>query len=189
MKFIFKFAEQRSLRAKLGECRNRLYWLAYSWCHDSALADDLVQETLSKALARADQLRNASALEPWLLRILTNCWRDHFRTQRDTIDIDNMEYEIEDSAIGKHEQEEIVILVRRAVAALPEGQRQVLTLVDLEDLSYAEVAEVLSIPIGTVMSRLNRARSALKARLLSDETRQKMMEETHINVVSIRRNI
>jgi len=68
-----------------------------------------------------------------------------------------------DSPEEKRASAELVGRVRRAVAALPLGQRQVVTLVDLEECSYSEAAEILAIPVGTVMSRLCRARQALKA--------------------------
>ena len=63
----------------------------------------------------------------------------------------------------------MVTAVREAIATLPNGQRQVLTLVDLEGCSYIEVANILGVPVGTVMSRLCRARRALKARLIDSE--------------------
>jgi len=66
---------------------------------------------------------------------------------------------------GYAERQEAVIRVRTAIAALPLGQRQVVTLVDLEEFSYAEVADIMAIPIGTVMSRLCRAREALRGLL------------------------
>jgi RNA polymerase sigma-70 factor (ECF subfamily) len=66
----------------------------------------------------------------------------------------------------------VIACVRSAVARLPLGQRQVLTLVDLEEFGYAEVAEILSIPVGTVMSRLSRARASLKTYLLDTAMQQ-----------------
>lgn len=160
------FDEQKQFIRKLEQSRPRLYRLAYSWCHNRALADDLTQEALSKAIAKAGQLRDADALESWLFGILANCLNDHYRRQRDTVDIDAVEeHYLVSEATGPEEeylQSETVRRIRRAIAELPIGQRQVITLVDLEELSYAEVAGVLNIPVGTVMSRLCRARLALK---------------------------
>lgn len=143
--------------------------MAYAWCHDTGLADDLAQEAVIKGLKSVHQLKDASVLEAWLFSILHNCWRDHFRTQHPSIDI---EHAMELPAPGKTPDEiraesELIGRVRRAVAALPMGQRQVVSLVDLEELSYTQAAEALSIPIGTVMSRLCRARQALRV-LLQD---------------------
>lgn len=153
---------------KLAETRPRLWRLAHSWCHNRALADDLVQETLAKALDRHGQLRDPEALSGWLCSILANCWHDHLRRRKDTTDIDEVA-EADLAADGCPEddclQNEIVRRVRQAVSGLPAGQREVLTLVDLEEFSYAEVAAILEIPIGTVMSRLSRARVALREAL------------------------
>lgn len=132
------------------------------------LADDLVQETLAKALQNAGQLRNPQVMHSWLFAILANCWRDHFRRHREMDDFDDIEdYRCIDERTPEHDhaQSQLVARVRRAVAKLPLKQRQVLTLVDLEDLSYTAVAEILEIPAGTVMSRLCRAREALKMHL------------------------
>jgi len=157
------------LQARLEQHRDPLYRVAYAWCHDRALADDLVQETLARACERAHQLREPGRLRSWLFGIMTNCWRDHLRALRPSIDIDALD---EDALPGSDDTPELACgraetaaMVRAAVARLPIGQRQVLTLVDLEDFSYAEVAAILAVPIGTVMSRLCRARLALREQL------------------------
>jgi RNA polymerase sigma-70 factor (ECF subfamily) len=159
-------------RRALAELRPRLYRLAFAWCHDPALAEDLVQETLARALARGGQLRAQGALAGWLLAILSNCWRDHLRRTRDHGDLDDALEWPDAHGHGPEaacSQGQVVERVRRAVARLPVGQRQVLTLVDLEECSYAEVAQVLGIPVGTVMSRLARARAALRRDLVRPE--------------------
>ncbi len=164
---LFSFSARRQLEA----LRPRLYRLAYAWCHDGHLADDLVQETLAKALDRAGQLRDEAALRPWLFSILNNCWRDHLRGRRDFLDVDELDEAILAHDIGPEHlyvSRQATRRVRQALAGLPLGQRQVLTLVDLEECAYAEVARILEIPIGTVMSRLSRARQALKRRLLAE---------------------
>lgn len=143
--------------------------MAYAWCHDTGLADDLAQEVLIKGLKSVHQLKDESVLEAWLFSILHNCWRDHFRRQHPCIDIEQaMELPAPDKTPEEvHVESELIGRVRRAVATLPMGQRQVVSLVDLEELSYNEAAEALAIPIGTVMSRLCRARQALRV-LLQD---------------------
>lgn len=160
----------RELDGQLEKCRNRLYRVAYSWCHNRSLSEDLVQETLSKALRSSAQLRDANTMSSWLFSILTNCWRDHFRQHKDIEDID----EVDESHLASERtpedecaQAQIVSRVRTAVAGLPLAQRQVVTLVDLEEFSYTEVAQILGIPVGTVMSRLSRARQTLKTTLLA----------------------
>lgn len=168
MKILSLFGRANGLHDQLEQIRPRLYRLAYSWSHNAALADDLVQETLIKALKNAAQLRDPALLNSWLFSILANCWRDHFRKHREMDDIEELEdyrYAHEVTPEAEHSQSQIVLRVRVAVAKLPVGQRQVLTLVDLEELSYIDVAAILDIPIGTVMSRLCRARLAMKTLL------------------------
>jgi RNA polymerase sigma-70 factor (ECF subfamily) len=142
-----------------------LYRIAYAWCHDAALADDLVQETLSKAWSRRAQLREEAALKAWLVAIMNHCWLDHLRGRRDFEDVEDWQDALESGADTPEaccDREQVIACVRAAVARLPLGQRQVLTLVDLEEFGYAEVAVILDIPVGTVMSRLSRARARLK---------------------------
>ena len=138
--------------------------MAYAWCHDACLADDLAQEAMIKGLKFVQQLKDAALLEAWLFSILSNCWRDHFRRQHPQVDIDEIMELPADSPTPEqqHSENELVSRVRRAVAALPLGQRQVATLVDLEEMSYGAAAQALNIPVGTVMSRLSRARIALR---------------------------
>lgn len=165
MKILSMFCGTSTSQRKLEQFRPKLYRVAFSWSHNAALADDLVQETLIKALKNADQLRDPALLNGWLFSILANCWRDHFRLRSPTKDADEIEdYHCINEATpeDEHAQSQIISRVREAVAKLPVGQRQVLTLVDLEEFPYIEVAAILGIPIGTVMSRLCRARQALK---------------------------
>lgn len=163
----------RRLEQQLAESRCRLLRLAQAWCRNRQLAEDLVQETLAKALERHQQLRDEAALPAWLASILANCWHDHLRRSREHADID----ELAEDDLGFAEncpeddclQNEVVRRVRAAIATLPAGQREVITLVDLEEFSYAEVAAILAIPIGTVMSRLSRARASLREKLVDGE--------------------
>lgn len=159
------------IRKELEKRREMLYRLAYSWCHQPALADDLVQEAMLKALRNARQLHNTKAVKSWLTRILANCWYDHLRSQRDMMDIDDLTPDRHPATPETHERQDIIDRVRGMIAQLPNGQRQVITLVDLAGFSYAEIAEILDIPIGTVMSRICRARKALKAALAEYDPR------------------
>jgi RNA polymerase sigma-70 factor (ECF subfamily) len=174
------FCGSREARDRLEQQRARLYRIAYAWTHNPALADDLVQETLTKALTRAAQLRDPNASGAWLYSILNNCYRDHFRRLRETEDIDGIELAHESTPETESGQAQLIEKVRRAMLRLPEGQRQVVSLVDIEGFSYIEVAEILAVPIGTVMSRLCRARAALKEILLADMQRSATAGETKI---------
>jgi len=118
-----------------------------------------------------------------LFTILSNCWRDYLRQQKPTDDIDECVFTNDDTPELAQERQNITDIVQQAVAALPQGQRQVLSLVDLEGFSYAEVAEIVDIPAGTVMSRLNRARKALAEQLLELKEQNVLTQGTHIRVV------
>jgi len=162
------FLRSREAQRALKDARSRLYRVAYSWCHSAALADDLVQDTLTKALRKSTQLRDPKARDAWLFSILANCYRDHFRRQRETDDIDELEISSEVTPETETDRSEIIHKVRATIARLPEGQRQVVTLVDIEGFTYVEVSQILDVPIGTVMSRLCRARAAMKEMLLPE---------------------
>lgn len=171
------FYRSRDSRRKLEESRARLYRVAYSWCRNAALADDLVQETLIKAYRKTGQLRDPKAGQSWLFSILSNCYYDYFRRNRETEDIDNVTLVEDTTPESEVDELQIVDKVRNAVALLSQGQRQVMTLVDLEGFSYIEVSQILDIPIGTVMSRLCRARNALKERLLKEFEKQPGLQD------------
>jgi len=160
----------REFRARLEANRRRLYRMAYAWCHDAHLADDLVQEAIVNALKNGSQLRSFEAMDSWLFSILANCWKSHLRSRKigEEFDEENFQTELDPEQITSRDQ--TVARVQQAIAQLPLGQRQTLTLVDLEGFSYAEVAGILEIPIGTVMSRLCRARQALKDLLMGQES-------------------
>lgn len=140
--------------------------MAYAWTSDPHLADDLVQQTLLKALKNQKQLRDFSTAEGWLFRILSNCLTDYRRARREFLSGENIE--IVDKTTPEHhlKHDQMIQKVRQAVQRLPLNHRQVVTLVDLEEFSYASVAQILDIPVGTVMSRLCRGRRALREQLL-----------------------
>jgi RNA polymerase sigma-70 factor (ECF subfamily) len=156
------FSNSLFVRGELTKHRGFLYQLAYSWCHQPALADDLVQETMLKALKNAKQLKDQKVIRGWLSKILSNSWCDYLRRTRDTVDLDNLPFEKEADEADIHERQDIVSRIRARISRLPIGQRQVITLIDLQGFSHAEVAEILDIPVGTVMSRACRARKMLK---------------------------
>lgn len=161
-----KLQQSRALRQRLAASRDRLYRVAYAWCHDRHLADDLTQQALVQGLRKLHQLRDPELLETWLFRILNNCWKDHFRRQRDQEPLVEERHFHHQSPERLHDGAQLVVRVRNAIETLPAAQREVVTLVDLTELSYAQVADVLDIPIGTVMSRLCRGRRALRDQLM-----------------------
>lgn len=177
MDFFHLFGRTREARRKLESQRTRLYRIAYAWTHNPALADDLVQEALAKALAKSGQLRDPKAGDAWLFSILANCYYDHFRRRRESQDIEDVELTDESTPEQESGTQEIVRKVRRAVAQLPHAQRQIVTLVDIEGFRYMEVARILNVPIGTVMSRLCRARAALKETLCRDLSPERVAQD------------
>lgn len=169
MNLLHLLGVNAGIGAQIKERRTRLYRVAYSWCHDRTLADDLAQEALARGLSHLHQLRDPAQLDSWLFKILHNCWRDCLRCQKDFQDVEDLEdflYAHDETPESINSRSQVVNRVREAVALLPIGQRQVLTLVDLEEFSYNQVAEILAIPVGTVMSRLCRGRLALKEKLI-----------------------
>ncbi len=178
MKLIKRICLQHNLKQRIADNHKRLYRTVYAWSHDPDLAADIAQEAMAKALKRVNQLRDASKLDSWLFGILINCWRDHFRMTRETVDIDNVEITHDETPEHVQQTRDMVQSVRKSISRLPETQRQVVTLVNLEGFSYAETAEILNIPVGTVMSRLSRARSSLADYLLSYKTDHDVNLET-----------
>lgn len=163
---IFGLRQRQAFKKLVGNSRERLYRMAYSWTHDPYLADDMVQQTLYKALNNQRQLRDMAAADAWLFRILANCLTDYRRARREVSlgdDQVRVEYVTPETQTQEHQ---LVDKVRHAVSRLPLAQCQVITLVDLEGFTYAGVAETLDIPVGTVMSRLCRGREALRETLL-----------------------
>ncbi len=160
------------IRKKLGSIRSNLYRMAYAWCGSRELADDLVQETIVKSLEKSHQLKNIDKIAPWCYRILHNCWLSHLRSLKPDVDIDEVVLICEDCPEKSYRNMVASEAIQAAISKLPVGQRKVLMLIDLEGFSYREVADILSIPVGTVMSRISRARNALEKSLASFRDRE-----------------
>jgi RNA polymerase sigma-70 factor (ECF subfamily) len=127
--------------------------------HNTELADDLVQDTLVRAL-RSEHLFHGGQIRSWLYTILTNLNRNRLRSLARRPPFEHL---AEDDAIGPPGPQAGTRDIGRALALLPEDQMSTLLLVVLEGLSYREVAQVQGVPIGTVMSRLARARMNIKS--------------------------
>lgn len=149
------------LRRKIAASRERLYRVALAWCGDAMLADDLIQETLTLALEKHHQLRDKERLYAWLYSILNNRWKQYLRSNRQLEELDENRPDEQPGPESTAGYLEIVARIQQAVSALSLEQRTVLALVSLEGFSYSDVAEILEIPAGTVMSRLHRARQRL----------------------------
>lgn len=130
---------------------------------DASAADDLVQDCLERAVARRDSFRGEGSLRAWLYGILVNCHRDRLRRRRDSghlVGVDDLT--TEPSAPAGQEAHLALAEVARALSRLPVDQRQALLLMAVDGLSVAEAAQALGLPQGTVMSRVARAREALR---------------------------
>ena len=142
----------------------RLRAFAHALARTPDVADDLVQATCEKALRAADSWTPGTRLDSWMFRIMQNQWIDMKRRDRPHVAIDQAETGLQlpgDDGERIMEARLTLASVRGFIDTLPEEQRAVLALVCVEDMSYRETAEILEVPMGTVMSRLARARSAL----------------------------
>jgi RNA polymerase sigma-70 factor (ECF subfamily) len=142
----------------------RLRRYARALVGERAGADDLVQDTLERAWTKLHLYRRGTDLRAWLFTVMHNVHVNKLRAARPTDPLDDAMPELAQRA-----PQSDALLVRdldRAIARLPADQRAVLLLVTLEEMSYEEVARTLGIPIGTVMSRLSRAREKLRALML-----------------------
>ena len=125
-------------------------------------ADDVVQIAVERALAHLSQWRSDSPLDRWMYKIVKNAWFDEFRSRKRRDEVFLPE-DAGDSATDQDPGD--ALSIRAAVARLPEEQRLAVSLVLVEGLSYQEAADVLEVPVGTLTSRLARARQALQAAL------------------------
>jgi len=133
----------------------------------AAEADDLVQAACERALARAHQFEEGSRFDSWMFRIVQTIWIDQLRAR----DVRKEDGDVADERLGSDipvrriEARLALSEVRRAVELLPPDQRTTLMLVTVDGLSYKEAAQVAGVPVGTIMSRLARARVALQQQL------------------------
>jgi RNA polymerase sigma-70 factor (ECF subfamily) len=152
-----------ALKAWIETNLGRLYGYAFALTQDSDRSHDLVQECALRALGAGRRPTEEAAFRAWLFRILRNLYIDTRRKNRRECNIDPADLEIDDEPGGWAGDRRIVdiITVRIAMAKLSSDHRDIMALVDIVGLSYAETAEVLGIAEGTVMSRVSRARKAL----------------------------
>ncbi|AXE95676.1 MULTISPECIES: RNA polymerase sigma factor [Paraburkholderia] len=166
------------LSAMLPSMLPRLWAFALRISGDRHDAEDLVQRACVRALERAHQLQPGTAPLSWMFSIVQSTWINELRARsvrsRSGMDWDDDFLEtVADPAARTPEQQAMHGQIVKAVQQLPEAQRVVMLLVGVEGLSYNEAAEALDVPIGTIMSRLSRARQAIGA-LFSDQKEQRV---------------
>ncbi|HET6607651.1 MAG TPA: sigma-70 family RNA polymerase sigma factor [Rhodopila sp.] len=149
---------------RIEACVPALRRYAASLLRDRQEVDDLVHDCLVRALDRLHTRQQNAEMRPWLFAILRNLYVNRIRQIKVRGSTDSLDVVPDSALMVSPRQEEQVATqdIMRAVERLPEGLRSVLLLVTVEDLSYEEVAQVLNIPIGTVMSRLSRARERIR---------------------------
>lgn len=137
---------------------------ARALCGDPSLADDLVQDTVERALSKSHLYDPSRPLKAWLFAILRNLHISELRRVgrgRVVKTVDDMA-PAEQAVDGGQESQVGIRGIAHALSRLPEANREVILLVALEDMSYRDCAEILGVPVGTVMSRLSRGRVALR---------------------------
>ncbi|QCU89171.1 RNA polymerase sigma factor [Thiomicrorhabdus sediminis] len=169
--------EKKRLNDILEKRYSRLYRLAYAWCHQRVMAEDLVQDTFLKALENRNDLSSLDHLDAWLAKIMHNLFLDIMRTNKrwqwaDENEIDELYAQAcnETTLIAAQTTE----CICKAMASLPFEQREAIALADIQGFTYQEISEITDTPIGTIMSRISRGRENLAKRLQQlENTEQK----------------
>jgi RNA polymerase sigma-70 factor, ECF subfamily len=163
------FLAQQGDRNAFGELVRRHYQgvvrVVYRMCGDTALAEDATQEAFIRAWVNLPSFQPTAPLRSWLYRIAINAALDVLRRKTEESLEENQVTMITDQTMGPETaliEKERVAVVQQAMKDLPEAARSVLVLREYGELSYQEIAKVLDIPVGTVMSRLNYARTRLR---------------------------
>lgn len=145
-------------------CVPALRRYARALTHNVDLADDLVQDCLERAIRKHALWRPTGPLRAWLFRMLLNIYRNDLRHRRRAPDTASLSSIAVEPQIQSASPSRLAFAeTARAMQLLPAEQREALLLIAVEGMSYAEAAKVLEVPIGTLMSRLGRARSALRS--------------------------
>jgi RNA polymerase sigma-70 factor (ECF subfamily) len=174
-------ADQAHFAEDTEQFMGSLYSAALRMTRNPSDAEDLVQETYLKAYRGYDSFKAGTNLKAWLYRILTNTFINAYRARRrhpEETELEDVEDfylfhrlgGLEAAAAGRSAEDEVLesmtdVEVKQAIESLPEVFRMAVLLADVEGFSYKEIAEIMDVPIGTVMSRLHRGRRALQKAL------------------------
>jgi RNA polymerase sigma-70 factor (ECF subfamily) len=156
-------------------CHDSLYRYARSLCGNPSDAEELLQETYQRSLAakRKPVVADADEIRPWLFTIMRHIWQNERRRMSRSQEIlyEHVEALVSNENVELAVSRRLLVSeVRAAVDSLPLLWREIIVMRDMEDLSYAQIATVLGCPVGTVMSRLARAREALRRLLMPQVT-------------------
>ncbi|QYK53623.1 MAG: sigma-70 family RNA polymerase sigma factor [Fimbriimonadaceae bacterium] len=167
--------DRSALNDLISKYENRAYQYAYRLTRNPDLAADVVADAFVRVNSALKNFKGQAAFGTWLYRIVTNCYLDRRKRDKEaknvsldqSITVGSVEYErqFEDTSDGPveiHERNEREKLVQEALSQMPDYQKAMLVMYHVESLSYEDIAETLDLPIGTVKSRLNRARVALR---------------------------
>jgi RNA polymerase sigma-70 factor (ECF subfamily) len=187
-------ADQARFAELAMEHMGSLYSAALRMTRNPADAEDLVQETYLKAYRSFGTFQEGTNLKAWLYKILTNTFINSYRARKrrpEQTELDEVEdlylYRrlggLEAAAAGRSAEEEVLdsftdTEVKEALESLPESFRLAVLLADVEGFSYKEIADILDIPIGTVMSRLHRGRKALQKALFDFGMQRGLVAQT-----------
>jgi RNA polymerase sigma-70 factor (ECF subfamily) len=193
-------ADQATFAAQAMPLMDSLYSAALRMTRNPADAEDLVQEAYLKAYRGFGGFTEGTNLKAWMYRILTNSYINRYRAKQrrpDETDLDEVEelllYRrlggLEAVAAGRSAEDELLEtltddVVKEALEALPDQYRMAVLLADVEGFAYKEIAEILEIPIGTVMSRLHRGRKALQRELFEWAQVNGMLRRAPVAVAS-----
>jgi len=157
------------VQSRMIELLPRLRRFALALTGERDKADDLVQDTCERALAHLDQWKPGTSLDSWMYRIAQNIWVDHHRSRKgrgEQHQLDEVENVVGEDGRNVTESRLTLAAVSEGISRLPADQQVLVAMVCVEGISYKEAAGILDIPIGTVMSRLSRARQALYEALI-----------------------
>jgi len=184
---------------------DQLYSHALRLTHNTSDAEDLVQETYLKGYRAFEKFEEGTNLRAWLFRILTNSYINHYRKKQRSFEEEDLEdledmylyRRLSDTATGSFGMSAEDMLfenltaeeVKDAVEALPTRYREAVLLSDVHGFSYKEIAEILDIPQGTVMSRLHRGRAKLQKELLEFVTRSRLVTTDTLSTFSTPRSV
>lgn len=156
--------------------QNKIYNLAFNYVKNQEEAKDLTQDIFITAHRALPNLREHNKFSSWLYQIALNHCRNRYKKLKrqgyftsqslDSSEIP-LQLSVTDSPEKSYERQQLIAMVRTTIAQMNETEKEIILLRDIQGLSYEEISKILSVPLGTVKSKLNRARHALKDRLLS----------------------